>query len=75
MKAYGFKICYCFIDLVYGEIWSEDGNKLGSSTSIDVDSLKEDLKHYSSESYEYEFLDHIPEFVMKELIKRYEHKT
>lgn len=74
MKAFGFKVSNCFTGDVYGEVWSEDGKRLGHWISSDVDRLKKDLVTHAKD-YEYEFVDHIPEFVMNELRRIYEHKT
>jgi len=74
MKAFGFKVSDTFTGDVYGEVWSEDGKMLGHWISSNVDWLKKDLAIHA-DNYEYEFLNKIPEFVMNELEKRYEHKT
>lgn len=74
MKALGFKVSDCFTGDVCGEVWSEDGKMLGQWISSDLNWLKRDLAAHAKD-YEYEFVDQIPEFVMNELRRRYEHKT
>lgn len=74
MKAFGFKLSDCFTGDVYGEVWSEDGKKLGDWISSDIDWLKRDLA-FHARGHEYEFIDYVPEFVMDKLRRRYEHET
>lgn len=74
MKAFGFKLSDCFTGDVYGEVWTENGKRLGHWISSDIDWLKRDLAFHAQE-YEYEFIDYVPEFVMAKLRKKYEHQT
>lgn len=69
MKAFGFKLSDCFTGDVYGEVWSEDGKKLGQWTSSSIDWLRTDLASHARE-YEYKFVDHLPEFLKIELRNR-----
>lgn len=61
-KAIGFKLQEYPTGEVYGEVWSEDGKKLGCWTSSNEEYLKLDLAAHTK-GYLYEFVDHIPKFV------------
>ena len=62
-KAYGFPLTHCrheFGELVYGEVWSESGQKLGSWTSSGLRWLKVDLEKHA-DGYDFHFLDKAPD--------------
>lgn len=65
MKAYGFPIFHTkceFGELVYGEVYTEEGKMLGSWTSSSIEWLAKDLSQHAS-NYEYFFLKTAPDFL------------
>lgn len=62
MKAFGFVVQHLSQSDVYGEVWTEEGTRLGSWISSCEDWLRLDLKRCAVE-YEYEFVSQRPEFL------------
>lgn len=68
-KAFGFPLFHSrteFGDIVYGEVYTEDGKRLGHWTSSSLDWLKLDLSKHAQD-YEYEFLNSPPSAIMAQL--------
>jgi hypothetical protein len=64
-KAYGFPVIHTrseFGDLIYGEVYTAEGEMLGSWTSTSMEWLAKDLATHAV-NYEYTFFREIPDFL------------